>query len=904
MMNVRELLGRLAAWRRRDILDHELADDMREHLEMLTRDFERAGLSSMDARAAAKRQLGNTTKLREESWDVSGFPAVDVVLRDLRYAVRGLARSPGFTATVIITLALGIGANAAMFGVIDRLMFRPYPYMRDPSTVHRVYLETTYQGRTSANTVFPYLRYLDLAEATNTATEFAAVSEWRMAVGSGEATQSRRIAGVSASLFHFFDAAPVLGRFFGAAEDATPSGERVAVISHAFWRSGFNGTDVLGQRLKIGTNDFTIIGVAPPDFRGTVSGDGPEVFVPITSIPANHGVWSQESYLVNYSWDWTEVLFRRKPGVSEEDASRELTTAYLRSRAKARALNPRVLADSLTHPRAIAGPVKTAAGPGAGGEVRVLRWVSGVAAIVLLIACANVANLMFVRVIRRRREITVRLALGVGRSRLAAQFIVEALLLSLIGAAAGVIVAQWGGAAIRRLLLPEGTAFNLATDWRTLGVAAACAIVATLLTAIGPTVLATRTDLAGSLKSGAREGTYHRSRVRTALLVFQAALSVVLLVGAGLFVRSFANARSVPLGYDVRPVLIVITDFRGLAMDTAEAAAQRRRLLAAAQALPGVAYATRVNSRLFGTNTAELRVPGIDSVGALGRFNFQLVSPDFFKVVQTRILRGRAITAEDRAGTPLVAVVSEAMGRALWPGRDPLGQCIHVGLGERPKAATAPCTTIVGIAENSAQQNLADDPRFMYYMPVEQTIPFQLTTMWLRMNTTDATSQMELVRREPTRVMPGDGFVVVRPLQESVDNQSRTWRLGATLFIAFGGLALVVAVVGLYGVISYTVAQRLHELGVRIALGAQSGDVVRLVLWQGARVAVIGVTIGLALAFAAARWVQPLLFNQSATDPATYAAVALAMITATLAASVVPTVRAVRADPNTALRAE
>jgi putative ABC transport system permease protein len=244
------------------------------------------------------------------------------------------------------------------------------------------------------------------------------------------------------------------------------------------------------------------------------------------------------------------------------------------------------------------------------------------------------------------------------------------------------------------------------------------------------------------------------------------------------------------------------------------------------------------------------------------------------------------------------------MGRALWPGRDPLGQCIHVGLGERPKAATAPCTTVVGIAENSAQQNITDDPRFMYYMPVEQHSPAQLSTMWLRMKTPDVESQMELVRRELTRVMPGDGFVVVRPLQDSVDNQSRTWRLGATLFIAFGGLALVVAIVGLYGVISYTVAQRMHELGVRIALGARAGDVVALVVWQGARVAVIGVAIGLTLAFVAAPWVQPLLFKLPATDPATFAAVAVAMITATLAASVVPTIRAVRADPNTALRSD
>jgi predicted permease len=649
--------------------------------------------------------------------------------------------------------------------------------------------------------------------------------------------------------------------------------------------------------------DYAIIGVAPPEFRGTVAGPAPDVFVPITTIPSNHGEWSQSSYLVNYNWDWTSVLVRRKPGVSTDAASRELTAAYIQSRAAARAVNPRVLPDSLVHPVAIAGPVKSAAGPGAGSVSRVLLWVAGVAAIVLLIACANVANLTLVRVVRRRREVTVRLALGVSRMRLVAQFATEALVLSLLGCIAGLLVAQWGGVAIRRLLLPEGTPFNLATDWRTLGVALACSLTATMLTAIAPAIIASRTDLAATLKSGARDGTFQRSRVRSVLLVLQATLSVVLLVGAGLFIRSFANARSVPLGYDARPVLEVIADFRGFRMDSVEGANQRRRLLATAQALPGVMYATRINSRLFGTNTASLRVPGIDSVEALGRFNFQLVSPDYFKVMQMRILRGRAIDANDRHGTARVTVVSDAMARALWPGRDPLGQCIHVTLG--PATNTdAPCATVVGIADNSAQQNLGDDPRFMYYLPVEQLAPSQLSTMLLRMATTDAASQVEAVRRAMTRAMPGDGLVVVRPLQEVVDDQSRSWRLGATLFIAFGGLALVVAIVGLYGVISYTVAQRMHELGVRVALGARTADVVRLVVWQGFRVAAVGVAIGLAVALVAARWVEPLLFRQSGSDPAVYAPVAAAMLLAGIAASAIPALRAMRADPCTALRSD
>ena len=901
---MREFFWRLAAWWRRDALDRELANDMQAHLELLARDFEREGMTPADALAAARRKLGNPTRLREQSRDFAGFPAIDIVLRDLAYALRGLRRSPGFTITVVLTLALGIGANAAMFGVIDRLMFRPFPLMRDPGSVNRVYLQTTYQGRTNANTVFPYLRYLDLARATNSIEKLAVESEWRFAVGRGDATRVRKVAGVSASLFDFFDVAPSHGRFFTPAEDATPIGAMVAVISHAMWVSEFNSADGVGRSLKVGMIDYTIIGVTPPEFRGTVVGPAPDVYVPITTIPSNHGSWSQSSYLVNYNWDWAQVLVRRKPGVSAEAVSRELTGAYIQSRAAARAINPRVLPDSLVHPIAIAGPVKSAAGPGAGSISRVLLWVSGVAAIVLLIACANVANLMLVRVVRRRREITVRLALGVSRARLAAQFITEALLLSAIGCAAGLLVAQWGGIAIRRLLLPEGTAFNLATDWRTLGVALACALAATLLTAIAPAILATRTDLAATLKAGAREGTFHRSRMRTTLLVLQASLSVVLLVGAGLFVRSFDNARSVPLGYDARPVLEVIVDFRGFQMDSVQSANERRRLLAFAQSMPGVAYATRINSRLFGTNTASLRVTGIDSVEALGRFNFQLVSPDYFNVMQMRILRGRAITAADREGASRVAIVSEAMARALWPGREPLGQCIYATLGDRATLGATPCATVVGVAENTAQQNIGDDPRFMYYMPVEQHASALLSTMLLRMTSPDAASQVESVRRALTRAMPGDGLVMVRPLQEVVDDQSRTWRLGATLFIAFGGLALVVAIVGLYGVISYTVAQRMHELGVRVALGARSGDVVRLVVMQGLRVAAVGVVIGCGLALLASRWVQPLLFKQSATDPLTYSIVGVAMLLAALAASGIPALRAIRADPCTALRSD
>jgi putative ABC transport system permease protein len=903
-MTPRELFGRLAAWLRRDELDRRLAEELREHIELLARDLGRDGLPPGEARAAARRQVGSVTRAREESRDAWGFPAIDIVLRDVRYAARGLRRAPGFALTVTLTLALGIGANAAMFGVIDRLMFRPFPYLREPAAVNRIYLQSTYRGRTNTTVTFPYRRFLDLTRATSTVTAIAAESEWRFGVGQGDDTRIRKVSGVSASYFGLFNASPVLGRFFVSAEDTPPVGAMVAVLSHELWSSGFGGDDVIGRRLKIGTLWYTIIGVAPPGFRGAAEGGAPDVFVPITTIPANFGSWAQSSYLADYRWDWVSALVRRKPGVEAAVAGRELTAAYIGSRAAARLLNPRVLPDSIAHPRAIAGPVKSAAGPDAGLESRVLLWVAGVALLVLAIACANVAHLMLVRVIRRRREITVRLALGVSRGRLAAQLVTEALLLALVGCAAGIIVAQWGGVAIRRLLLPEGSDFNLATDWRTLGVALTCAIASTLATGIGPAILALRTDLAAALKSGPREGTHGRSRARTTLVVGQGALTVVLLVGAGLFVRSVLSVEAVPLGYDAHSVLEVILDFRGFTMDSVERVAARRRLLAAARSLPGVSSASLVNSQPFSTNTADLHIQGVDSIEALGRFNFQMISPDYFDVMQTRILRGRPITDGDRGATPLVAVVSEAMARALWPDRDPLGQCMHVGIGEHPEATSGQCTTVVGIAENSAQQNLSDDPRFMYYLSAEQFAPADISTMLLRAAGPDAASHVEAVRRALTRAMPGDGFVVVRPLQEIVEDRMRSWRLGATLFVAFGGLALVVAFVGQYGAISYQVAQRMHELGVRAALGARARDVVWLVGWQSVRVGALAVVLGIALAASAARWVQPLLFRQSATDPLTYSIVAAGMVLAALAAGALPAARAMRADPCTALRAE
>ena len=474
----------------------------------------------------------------------------------------------------------------------------------------------------------------------------------------------------------------------------------------------------------------------------------------------------------------------------------------------------------------------------------------------------------------------------------------ESLVLSVAGLALGLVVAQAGGQVLRGLFLPEWESFSLLGDWRTLFVASAATLLAAVLTGVVPAMLATKADLAGSLKAGAREGTYHRSRVRSGLLVAQGALSVALLVGAGLFVRSLDRVREMRLGYDAEKILMVRHEMRGTVLSDSETVLLRRRLMQEALTLPGVERASLASSVPFwSTSSTNLFVPGIDSVARLGRFTYQQGSADYFATMGTRIIRGRPFGTEDRAGTARVTVVSEGMANVLWPGQEALGQCIRVG------ADTMPCTTVIGIAEDAVQSSLTIPQRFRYYMPLEQWRPLNGYFLMLRVRG-EPSIHAEPVRVALQRIMPGQSYVTTHPLGGLIDNQRRSWENGATMFVAFGGLALVVAAIGLYAVIGYNVTQRMHELGVRIALGARSPDVVRLVVGQGVGFALSGIAIGIAFALLTGRWVEPLLFKQSARDPLVYGSVGVILLLVTVAASAMPAWRATRADPNQTLRAD
>src|SRR5438874_1227258 len=747
------------------------------------------------------------------------------MLQDLKFALRRLAKSPGFTLGVVLTLALGIGANVAMFTVVDRMLFRPPPLLRDPSATHRVYLTWMHRGEQVLDGGVQYARYVDL---TNWATAFsrtALFTEHDLAIGVGTEAREMRVAMVSASFFGFFDAPPALGRYFTAAEDSPPNGTPVAVLAYAFWQTRYGGRpEALGSTLQIGPTVYTIIGVAPKGFVGLWQVQRPVAFVPITAYGSAMAAGLDRTWWRNYGWTWASMLVQRKPAVSVAAATADLTNAYLKSYAAEEATSPGTTPAALTRPRAVVASVLSERGPNQSSFAKVATWIAGVAVIVLLIACANVANLLLARVLRRKREMAVRLALGISRVRLVAQLFTECVLLALVGGAAGLLVAEWGGAVLRAQFLARGSEIGVLGDGRTLWFAGAAALVAALLTGLAPAILSQRADVAGDLKAGAREGTFQRSRVRVALLLVQAALCVVLLVGAGLFVRSLRHVQQLPLGYDADPVLVVDLNMRGVRLDSAQQVALRRTLLDAAQAIPGVVHASpRVAVPFWGSYSVSLYVAGVDSVRRHGRFDFKA-------------------------------------------------------------------------------EQLGDDPTFYYYLSWAQWAP-ENGGLFLRMAGPAARST-EMVRRRLQQDMPGAAYVTVTPLREILGERTRSWQLGATMFLAFGGLALALAAIGLYSVMAYNVSQRTQELGVRAALGAQQRDLVRLVVTEGLTLGAAGIVIGVVIAFAGGQWLGPLLFQESPHDPLVFGFVTVVLLGVTVLASFVPSRRAARVDPMVALRYE
>jgi predicted permease len=812
------------------------------------------------------------------------------LLQDARHALRGVRREPGFAAIVILTFGLAVGANTAMFGITDRLLLRPPAHVQDPERVVRIGIQqrSASTGELTTSTALAYADYADLREQVAGFTEVGAVTSTRDAsLGVGPDAELIRATPASASFFRALGVQPALGRFFLDEETAAPAGEAVAVLGDRLWREHY-GSDpaVLGQTLEVDQTVYTIVGVAPPGFNGgnLMSTD---VWLPFTvfGAPSFEGWHLRGGDMVA---SWLFPVARLAAGVAPEAAAAEATVLLA-------GLYPQQF-EADPDRAVVLGHLIAARSEGFSGAAqrlaaRVSLWLMAVAGVVLLIACANVANLLMGRALRRRRELGVRLALGIGRRRLAGHVFAEALLLAGLGALLGLVLAHWGGPLIRDALLPGFEWQDSPLDPRLLLFTLTALLVAVVVATAAPLVLVVRTDTAALLKTGSRSVTGRGSRLRSGLVVAQGALCVLLLVGAGLFVHSLRNAHAVELG--VAGPHLVYANLPGTPASHYEEALERVR------ALPGVADAALAAATLpfrGGMSIIGVRAPGVDSIGppaSQGVFRTH-VGPGYFSAAGTPILRGRPITAADVDGGEPVAVVSQAMAQGIWGREDPIGRCFIL--------ESDLCVTVVGIAGDT-RRAVGGDPVILSYRPLAQTTGDFNLTLLVR-TTGDPSRVLPLLRGELQALDAGMRAVQLTPLRDLYGTQLRPWRLGATLFTAFGILALVLAALGLYAVIAYDVAQRRREMGVRLALGASAGNVTRLVLAGAGRVSGTGIVLGLAAALLLAPRLEPLLFGVDPRQVGVYAAVGGVLLLVGFVAALVPAARAVRVDPMEVIRTE
>jgi predicted permease len=765
----------------------------------------------------------------------------------------------------------------------------------------RVYQRIQVGGREEQITsTFGYVSYDLIKRNTHTLAGAAAyaINPNNLTYGRGAEAELLNLGAASADFFPLLGVTPEVGRFFDALEDSPANPARVAVLGNNFWRHAFGGDrGVVGRTVVLSDESYTVIGVAPAGFTGP-SFTRVDVWLPLSLRSTNvHRNWTR-----TWNAQWHRLVVRLKPNVSRSDADADITAAYRNGyggddkwEGQSQLFAAPLTADNQGKETA---------------ELSISRWLTGVAAVVLLIAVSNVVNLLLARAVRRRREVAVRLALGAGSRRLVRLLLTESVLLAILGGAAGVAVALLGGKTIRTVILPGIEWPASPVSLRVLLVTAAVALGVGIVAGLVPALKSSRPVLSNALKAGGREGeTAQRMRLRAALTVAQAALSIVLLVGAGLFVKSLAQVRALDLGLQPERVLAISPRWpRTPAGDTAGARiarAHQKELLFEAQerlrSLPGIEKASQALGLSFQTSFSQyVRVPGWDSIPVVQGPYLSAVTEQFFETVGTPVLQGRAFTAADRAGSEPVAVVNGTMAKTLWPGRSPIGDCLYTG--ETRETATT-CYRIVGVVADARRFQLKEEPAMQYFIPLGQERGFCCAVLLARPRG-EPSAQEATLRDLMAKLDPTISYVSVRVMQELVDPQIRPWKLGATVFSLMGLLALVIAGLGLYSVLSYLVAQRTHELGVRLALGASGQRIIGMILRSSLGMAGLGVVIGLGLALWAGRFVQPLLFETSPRDPLVIGGVAVGLLAIAVLASMVPALRARRVNPMEALRAD
>ena len=880
------LISRLDILRRnllhREHVDRDLAEELDAYLELLVEAKIAAGLQPAEARRAALIELGGVEQVKERVREVRVGHFLRTVWKDLRYGVRTLVKSPAFTVVAVLSLALGIGANTAIFSVVNGVLLRPLPYPESESVVA--------VWHTPPQASFPGMKrfsvspanYLDWKEQSRAYEEMAIYQYAGLSLSAGADPVPVTGAAVSSDFFSVLRTQASKGRTFSP-EEEQQGREQVVVLGHGLWQRAFGADpNVIGQTVTLNSRPYNVVGVMPAGFEFPAEA---ELWVPLAWDAAERQTRSIHDYL---------VIARLKPGASLEQARAEMSTISSRLEQQYPEANKGWGAAVIPLQEDIVGDVRPA-----------LLVLFSAVGFVLLIACANVANLMLARGASRRKEIALRIALGATRGRIVRQLLCESVLLSVAGGLLGLLLADWGGRLLVRL--SSGSLPNTAevgVDAWALGFTLLVSLAAGVVAGVAPALQFSKNELAQTLKQGTGRSAAGsmRQRTRKALVVCEVALSLILLVGAGLMIRSFWKLQNVDPGFDVSNTLTLSVGLPSTRYsEPQQQLAFHDRVLDQVRALPGVvAVGSTTTIPLTGGGSKQpFSVEGRPAppLSEQPLAQTRYVSPDYFKAIGIPLKQGRAFEDRDRDGAPQVVIISEAMARHFWPGENAVGKRLtasfHEKLGPRE---------IVGVVGDVKSNGLDDEGGSTMYLPFRQA-PRPWITFVARASS-DPQGFVQPVSKAVYAVDREQAISSVRTMEQVMAESLSGRRFNMTLLMTFAALALALAAVGVYGVMNYSVMLRRRELGIRIALGARALDVLRLVLGQGLALTLIGVAVGMAGAYALTRLMESLLYGVTATDFLTFGSVSGVIILVGLLASFLPARRATKVDPMIALRSE
>jgi len=825
---------------------------------------------------------------------------METLWQDIRFAFRMLIKNPGFSAIAILSLALGIGANTTIFTVVNAILLHPLPVKDIPRLVEVDTIDTKTRV-TAANFTKMGMSYPNCQDYIRQNQVFSGLVCWvgPIPLTWSGGTEPKQVLGqmVSANYFELLGVSPVAGRFFLPDEDTKPGGNNVAVLSYNLWVNKF-GSDlnIIGKVITLNATPYTIVGIGPPGFKGLFTfGNAEEIWIPVSMYPQVLAGFFKE-FFNDRRFLTTTVFGRLKDGISIGAAEASLKTI-------ASQLEKAYPKDNASRSVALTPLADAAVGVNNHDQfVLIGGLMMGIVGLVLLIACVNVANLLLAQAARREKELTLRAALGASGRRVFRQLLTESLVLAILAGGIGIAIAYGGRALLwsfRPPFIRDGDvdiSFDSHVLFFTLGVS----LVTAVLIGLAPAIKLARPNLIEVLKVGGRGGSvsWARNRFRSLLVVTEIALALVALVGAGLFVRSMQNAQRVDPGFESKNLFVFGFDLGALHYEEGRGQQFFRSAIERAEGSPGVASATIASNFPLGGGLARTVFPeGQDEASGYRGTLTQLddIAPNYFKTLRIPLVSGREFTDSDRKDTTLVAVINEAMAKHFWPGQNAVGKRFHF-FGEKD------LREVVGVVRDTVVNNIGEEPQPLAYLPVAQDFS-PLATMQVRTNGRPE-GVIPMVRSNVQSLDNNLALTNWNTVKELLDQGLWAPRMGAALLSVFGGIALILAVVGVYGVLSYSVTQQTPEIGIRMAMGASTNNVLRLVVKQGMRLAIVGLITGLVIAFAAMRLMSSLLFGISAHDPLIFGGVALILATAAVLACYIPARRAARVDPLVALRYE